>query len=735
MAFQVSAGVQVKEIDLTNVVPAVSTSIGGYAGQFRWGPIEEVTLVGSETELANEFGKPDGYHARSFFTASSFLKYGNALKVVRASSSSLKNSASLTVAGKITSVAVANSPDQTGVLSQISSSAELGNNEYTITSTTGTGASLTPVYEVEAISVASAGTGYTDTDQVRVSLGENKELIIDIDSVGSSGDVTGISTANAPEIATPNQFSNLQTNSAAGNGSSGSTGSGFQTSVVYQLKSLTVSDGGAGYFAHNSDVAVASSDSPKLKIFKDGILVYPLAGDRDLSPSVSVGNTSTAELIRNSDHFDEIDSSLTGAYYSRYAGSLGNSTKVYVITSSNAGTLKVGGSSLAVSQFDASPTGTDIHVLVTSTADDLTGNGTTETEVERWAFVDTTEGAKKEDGTNNYFVDVINKGSDWIYATSAGSSGGVYSLEGGVDDSTRTNGDILNALDLLADAETEDVNLLFSEADTDGSTVLANKVLSIATERKDCVGFITPAVEDTVNTTTPLDNVKDFIQSTEATITPRNSYGVVGSTAVYTYDKFNDKFLYIGTQGHLAGLCANTDLVSEPWFSPGGFNRGQLKGVTKLAYNPKKIDRDELYKAGINPIVTFPGQGTVLFGDKTLQAKPSAFDRINVRRLFIVLEKAIATAAKFQLFELNDEFTRAAFRNMVEPFLRDVQGRRGITDFLVVCDETNNTGQVIDTNRFVADIYIKPARSINFITLNFIATRTGVEFSEIVGSV
>ena len=203
--------------------------------------------------------------------------------------------------------------------------------------------------------------------------------------------------------------------------------------------------------------------------------------------------------------------------------------------------------------------------------------------------------------------------------------------------------------------------------------------------------------------------------------------------AVYVYNRYQDKYLWIGTQGHLAGLCANTDNVSEPWFSPAGFNRGHLRNIAKLSYNPKKIDRDELYKKGINPIVTMPGEGTVLYGDKTLQSKPSAFDRINVRRLFIVLEKAIATAAKYQLFELNDEFTRATFRNAVEPFLRDVRGRRGVTDFMVVCDETNNTGEVIDTNRFVADIYIKPARSINFITLNFIATRTGVDFSEVAG--
>ena len=213
-----------------------------------------------------------------------------------------------------------------------------------------------------------------------------------------------------------------------------------------------------------------------------------------------------------------------------------------------------------------------------------------------------------------------------------------------------------------------------------------------------------------------------------------NSYLVMDSTAVYVYNKYNDEYMYIPASGHIAGLCARTDDTNDPWFSPAGYNRGNLLGVTKLKYNPKKADRDKLYKAGVNPIISQPGQGILLFGDKTAQSKPSAFDRINVRRLFIVLEKAISTASKYQLFELNDEFTRAMFRNMTEPFLRDVKGRRGITDFLVVCDETNNTGEIIDTNRFVADIYIKPARSINFITLNFVATRTGVEFSEIVGT-
>jgi len=208
---------------------------------------------------------------------------------------------------------------------------------------------------------------------------------------------------------------------------------------------------------------------------------------------------------------------------------------------------------------------------------------------------------------------------------------------------------------------------------------------------------------------------------------------VFDSSYKYMYDKYSDLYRYVPLNGDIAGLCANTDGVADPWFSPAGFNRGNVRGCIKLSYNPNSSQRDQLYRFRVNPVVNFPGQGVVLFGDKTALAKPSAFDRINVRRLFLVLEKAIATAAKFQLFEFNDEFTRAQFRNLVEPFLRDVQGRRGITDFKVVADATNNTGEVIDRNEFIGDIYIKPARSINFITLNFIATRTGVAFSEVGG--
>jgi len=287
------------------------------------------------------------------------------------------------------------------------------------------------------------------------------------------------------------------------------------------------------------------------------------------------------------------------------------------------------------------------------------------------------------------------------------------------------------------DSDNIEVNLLLggsSSLTTDsaaGQDTFVTMITNIVETRKDCVGFVSPYRSATVgvaDSNTQTDNVQDAFD-----LCPSSSYMVFDSGYKYMYDKYNDVYRFVPLNGDTAGLCANTDRVADAWFSPGGLNRGNVRNAIKLSYNPNKANRDFLYRARVNPVVNFPGQGVVLFGDKTALSKPSAFDRINVRRLFLVLEKAISTAAKFQLFEFNDEFTRAQFRNLIEPFLRDVQGRRGITDFLVKCDATNNTGEVIDRNEFVADIFIKPARSINFITLNFIATRTGVAFSEVGG--
>ena len=567
MAFQVSPGVQVKEIDATNVVPAVSTSIGGFVGAFNWGPVEEVTTVSSENELASIFGSPDSVTAKHFLTAASFLKYGNALKVVRAEKSDMKNAT-------------------------------------------------------------------------------------------------------------------------------------------------------------------------------DG----------------------TALLIKNEDHYDSL-SSLSGTFVAKYPGVLGDSLRVDICSNATSFAAWTGAGSLPdpKDSFDAAPGTSDsalaagagsdeIHVAVID--EDGVWSGTKGTVLETFQFLSLSPQGKKSDGTTNYYKDVINNQSEYVWwsghnsAFDAGSSpttsaaGGNFVsgqsfttsdtivsavLAGGVSDNAPAAGDITSSFDLLADAETVDVNLLFAYPDANGSKVIAEKLIAICNARKDCMAFVSPPVEDSAAGGS-VSNVIEW-----ANTLPSTSYASTDSSAVYVYDKYNDTNVWIGASGLLAGLCANTDNVADAWFSPAGVTRGQLLGVVKLALNPKKADRDSLYKARINPLVSFPGQGTMLFGDKTLLSKPSAFDRINVRRLFIVIEKAISTAAKGQLFEFNDEFTRAQFRNLLEPFLRDVKGRRGVTDFKVICDETNNTGQVIDANRFVADIFIKPSRSINFISLNFIATRTGVDFTEIAG--
>ena len=374
--------------------------------------------------------------------------------------------------------------------------------------------------------------------------------------------------------------------------------------------------------------------------------------------------------------------------------------------------------------------------------------------LETYAFVSQASGAKTAQGGTNFYANKINTASRYVWwmdhngsLTNAGTdlaSGGTYAstqthagvintlLTGGTDDNPSI-GELDLSYDLFSDVDTVDINLVLAgscPASTDGVTH-ATMIMDLCEARKDCVGFISPRRADVVGVSTgaaQVTNVKGFFDNLAS-----SSYSVFDSGYKYMYDKYSDVYRFVPLNGDIAGLSANTDNVADPWFSPAGYNRGQIRGAVKLAFNPTKAQRDILYPARVNPVCTFPGQGTVLFGDKTALSRPSAFDRINVRRLFIVLEKAIATAAKFQLFEFNDAFTQAQFKNLVEPFLRDVQGRRGITDFSVIADETNNTGEVIDRNEFVADIYIKPARSINFITLNFVAVRTGVAFSEVGG--
>ena len=571
MAFLVSPGVQIKEVDATNVIPAVSSSIGGFAGSFNWGPTDEVILVGSENELAEKFGSPDDSTAKYFLAAASFLKYGNALKVVRVSSGHLNATAD--------------------------------------------------------------GSG---------QLVKNEDDYDNNHSGGISG--KGNWVAKYPGV----------------------LGNSIQVSMVT-----------AGVSTSNYNDWGPSTAPGAFKAFFD-----EKPGTSDFAKGL--GKTSAAD---------------------------------------------------------------ELHVAVIDRLGAI--SGTPNTVLETFAFLSQGSDAKNSDGTTNFYKEVINAQSEWIYwanhdssltdagETVASQSGAMTTntavidnnLAGGTDDNVPTTGEVALAYDKFEDAETVDINLLFATPDANGANTIANDLIAIATARKDCMAFVSPPLEDSVGSANPSTDVIAFADSLTS-----SSYASCDSGALYVYDKYNDVFRYIGASGHIAGLCANTDNVADSWFSPAGVNRGQLLGITKLAYNPTQADRDALFKARVNPVVSLPGQGTILFGDKTLLKRPSAFDRINVRRLFITLEKAISTAAKAQLFEFNDEFTRAQFKNLVEPFLRDVKGRRGITDSLVVCDETNNTSQVVDSNRFVADIFIKPSRSVNFITLNFVATRSGVSFSEISGS-
>ena len=386
----------------------------------------------------------------------------------------------------------------------------------------------------------------------------------------------------------------------------------------------------------------------------------------------------------------------------------------------------------------------EIHVVVVD--EDGGISGTPGTVLETFSKLSKGSDAKTPQGDTNYYPTVIKNRSQHIYWMDHNTSGSNWgsavtgttftavntptleSLSAGSDGSTVTTGELKAAYDNFADADTVDVGLIMSGK---CNATHVDNLITIAENRKDAVVFASPEradVVDITNTNTQTNNVIDFFDNIRS-----SSYVVFDSGYKYCYDRYNDVYRYVPLNGDTAGLAARTDLTADAWFSPAGFNRGIVRGAVKLAYNPTKSQRDQLYPKRVNPVSTFPGQGTVLFGDKTGLSSPSAFDRINVRRLFIVLEKAISTASKFQLFEFNDEFTRANFRNIVEPFLREVQGRRGITDFLVVCDDTNNTGEVIDRNEFIAEIFVKPARSINFITLSFVATRTGVAFEEVAG--
>ena len=640
MAFQVSPGVLVQERDLTRIIPAVSTSVGAFAGEFRKGPLDEIITLSSEQELVETFGKPDSNNFEDFFSAANFLQYSNALRVVRAQNSSLAN-------------AVAS------------------------------GSAFVIKNETDYINNFATGQGSVGEWAARTAGAWGNNLLVSICPSAAAYETTVVTTLNStPSVGDTQVTVTSGTNIAVGD-------------IINFSTTAATSDYNDGH-----EYRVTAKASNLITFVR-----HP-SGSGGLQRAITNG----CNIRRRWKFYDQV-AGAPGT--SPYATSKGGSND-------------------------------EIHVIVVDEDGGITGTANTVLEV--YQKLSKASDAKSPQGDTNYYPTVIQTRSKYVYWMDHNASGSNWgntasgttftnvtvptltSLQSGNDGSTVTTAQKKTAYEKFLDSETVDVGLIIAGS---GDATHVDNVITIAEDRKDAVAFVSPERSDVVNianANTQTSNVVGFYNSIRS-----SSYVVFDSGYKYQYDRYNDVYRFVPLNGDIAGLSARTDLIADSWYSPAGFNRGTIRGAVKLAYNPNKTQRDDLYRNRVNAVVTFPGQGTVLFGDKTGLSAPSAFDRINVRRLFIVLEKAISTASKFQLFEFNDEFTRANFRNIVEPFLREVQGRRGLTDFLVVCDETNNTGEVIDRNEFIAEIFVKPARSINFITLQFVATRTGVSFEEVAG--
>ena len=640
MPFQVSPGINVSEIDLTAVVPAVSTTTAAIAGHFRWGPVNKATLISSEDALVSQFNKPNADTSTDFFTAANFLSYGNALYVARAENSTMSNAHCNAANTSVT---------------RIDNSDDYENNHSSGTANIGRWVAKYP------------------------------------GALGNSLKVSVCSSAAAYEATLSGTFTIAANTTAI-------SFSANQSAVLVAGDLLKIGEAAGVKQTRRISTVAANGTSATLESAYTGIAL-----------------TANASLTRTWEYAVNTERAPGTSAHATKAGASADEVHVAVIDE------------------DGLWTGTKGQVLEVFESMSMASDGKTET------------------GSNNYYVNVLNNRSRYIHwaastdvGTNVGTSvvgGTTYagssipltdSLVNGSDGAAPTAANVITAYDKFKSAEDIDVSFILGSGN--GQTVATHIIDNIAASRRDCLVVLSPTRGAAVNNSTYEGKEQEDIIAYRDSL-PSTSYATMDSGWKYQYDKYNDMYRYVPANGDTAGLMVRTDSTNDPWYSPAGFNRGNMKNVIKLAYNPSKADRDELYKKGINPVVTFPGKGTILYGDKTLLSTPSAFDRINVRRLFIVLEKAITLASQSTLFEFNDAFTRAQFKNLVEPFLRDVQGRRGITDFKVVCDGTNNTGEVIDRNEFIGDIYIKPARSINFIQLNFVAVRTGVEFSEIVGQV
>lgn len=868
MAFQVSPGINVSEIDLTTTVPALATTVGGFGGVFRWGPVGKFVLVDSENTLANRFGKPTSDNYETFYTAANFLSYGNALYVSRAANTTgFSNTATVTLSSN-TTLATSNGaalgltvgnrvqgdgiPDDTFVTAVsnttttisraattsasavlsffantttlsayagdtaavvasnvvVRNSEEFENKGAANATFTGTefvarypgalGNSLkvsmcdsdrqyaeTITFETNTSYGSTTANTYALADltsaSISIAVGSNTANVVFVwsnddfaDRVANSGIARAVGSngvsANFISLATANT---LFTNGdavwyAKGTSSTANSIQGLSEGTSYFITganttgfTLSLTSGGANVAisngAANSVVYFTKQSATDLGLtLAEARLAVTAVRDKiTVGDYIEVGNTSIGKQnMKVTSEGAQADDG-TNIYFNIVFDSTWNKSTNFSDTSLKRQWeyFNTVDSAPGVSQaMTNSGRAIKDEVSVVVVDEDGLISGTPGQVLEIYQNLSRATDAKKEDGTTNYYKTAINDFSRWIWATNDRSGAASNTLStvanstntttytksfvrgtDGATESTVSMAAVGAAYDLFADASTVDVSLILQgKAIGTNDVQLANYLIdNIAEVRKDCVVFVSPAYSDVVGITTEnaqAQNIVDF-----RNLLRNTSYAFLDSGYKYQYDKYADVYRYIPLNGDIAGITARSDSLKDPWFSPAGFTRGQIKNLVKLAFSPGKTERDLLYKNDVNPIVTFPGQGTVLYGDKTLLGRASAFDRINVRRLFIVLEKAIATASNSTLFEFNDDFTRSQFVNLVEPYLRDVQGRRGIFDFRVVCDETNNTAEVIDSNRFVGDIYIKPAKSINFIQLNFVAVRSGVEFNEIAG--
>ena len=746
-ANQLSPGVVIQERDLTTITTLSTANVGVIAAPFELGPVEEVIDIANERELAARFGQPNDNNFEYWYTAAQFLSYGGTLKTIRVNSSNLKNAVD---AG--TAVLIKNFQDY-------ETSYETSNNTWTWASrTAGTKGNSLAVFMTDA-----------GADQIAVipapGSGNEFEFVADealTATSGAAGKVFKYSVVLTVDTIVGDFVPGTSTTVAI----SGSNEAVDVLSWDPSNKQLEIGLPAGGVTGILADAQVVTQGTNTAAIAVGGIERRLYIGlnknsiEFAATDSVDDTNSTAAAITSVRDEYSEREY-LPGVKWINVAARPGTSQ-----FASNAGGFR-----------------DELHIVIVDVDGKVTG--TTGAVLERFIGMSKASDAKTSVGETNYYVEVIKQKSEYIYwgehetelfnATATASDGdwgsaansrqfnlirfasgstdypagrttlgsknnatAFYRLSSGVDytvaggNYTVSNTDIATAYELVEDPESETIDyILAGPSGSDDASALAKvtSLVNIAEERRDCIVYVSPRRGNVIgisNSTSITDNIIGFFNQL-----PSSSYLVFDSGYKYIYDKYNDVYRYVPCNGDVAGLCLQTTEVSEPWFSPAGFQRGILRNAIKLAYTPTKSQRDKLYNARVNPIVSFPGQGVVLFGDKTALGFASSFDRINVRRLFLTIERVIGSAAKSQLFEQNDESQRSLFLNIVEPYLREVQGRRGVTDFLVKCDSQNNPPEAVDRGEFYAEIFVKPTRTINYITLTFVATRTGVAFAEV----